>query len=79
MFPVIVRDYKTLIAVLVLARHEQGKSLADVVAHTGGSRAALSEALRGKHELGAARLIAVADALGYDVVLIPRETGEGSD
>lgn len=69
----VLRDYDDAIATLAASRESQGLSLADVVHHAKGSRGSLSEALRGKHELGGARLFALADALGYDLALIPRE------
>lgn len=74
-----LRDYDAAVAVLAQARTSQGLSLADVARRTGGSRGSLSEALRGKHELGGWRLFNLVDALGYNLALIPRGPADNGD
>lgn len=71
--PVIVRSYEELIAELAAGRQRQGLTFAEV-----GQRADchLQQAwnwINGGAECRARRLFSLADALGYDLALIPRE------
>lgn len=69
----VMRDYDQAIATLAAARESQGVSLRQLAEHTDCARATLSENLRGRHRMDALTLLQVADALGLDVALIPRE------
>jgi transcriptional regulator with XRE-family HTH domain len=69
----LLRDYEQFMAHLAHAREDQGLTFAEV-----GQRADcyLQQAhnwLNGGAECRARRLFALADALGYDLALIPRE------
>lgn len=70
----VIRDYEQLVATLARSRETQNITFAEV-AHRMG-RTYLQQVfnwLNGGSECRARRLFALADALGYDLALIPRE------
>lgn len=69
----VMRDYGHVIATLAGARESQGRSLAELAERTDCGRSTLSVNLRGLHRMDAVTLLQLADALGYDLALIPRE------
>jgi len=69
----VMRDYDETIATLAAARKSQGVSLRQLATRTDCAPGTLSENLRGLHRMDALTLLQVADALGYDLALIPRE------
>lgn len=72
--PVIMRSYEQLVATLAASRERQGLTFAEVARRMG--RCYLQQVfnwLNGGAECRARRLFALADALGYDLALIPRE------
>lgn len=77
-----VRDYDDLLTRLVNNRKTRGLSLADVAERTGRARGAgpgwLWSVEHGKTVPGARALFELADALGFDLALIPREDNRGA-
>lgn len=69
----VVRDYDDLIARLGESRRSQGIPLRQIAEHTDCSAATLSENLRSLHRMDALTALQLADVLGYDLALIPRE------
>jgi transcriptional regulator with XRE-family HTH domain len=69
----LMRDYEHLVATLAASRDSQGISLRALAEHTGCGPATLSENLRGIHRMDALTAVQVAQALGYDLALIPRK------
>lgn len=69
----VVRDYDDLIARLRASREGQGISLRQLAEHADCSAATLSENLRSLHRMDALTALQLADALGYDLALIPKE------
>lgn len=69
----VMHDYSQIITTLATARESRGVSLRQLAERTDCARATLSENLRGRHRMDALTLLQVADALGYDLALIPRE------
>lgn len=72
----VMRDYDELVATLARSRESQGLRQRVAAQRAGCAAATLSEAERGIHELRARYLFALAEALGYDLALVPRD-GEG--
>lgn len=68
-----LRGYNDLIARLGASRRSQRISLRQLAERTDCSAATLSENLRGLHRMDALTALQAADALGYDLALIPRE------
>jgi hypothetical protein len=71
----VVRDYEHLIAALAASRESQRLTFAEVARRIG--RCYLQQVfnwLNGGSECRARRLFDLADALGYDLALIPRDT-----
>jgi transcriptional regulator with XRE-family HTH domain len=69
-----LRDYRQLIAHLDSAREDQELTRTQLADETPGvSRSQVTEWLNLKHEAGGSKLFALANALGYDLALIPRE------
>lgn len=68
-----LRDYDHAVTVLTAARHHRGITLRELAAAAGCTGSTLSRGLRGVHRVDAHTLLAVADALGFDVALIPRD------
>jgi hypothetical protein len=69
-----LRNYEEAIAILAASREAQGIAFAEVARRIG--RCYLQQVwtwLNGGAECRARRLFALADALGYDLALIPRE------
>lgn len=69
-----MRDYEQLVASLAASRDSQRITYAEVARRMG--RCYLQQVfnwLTGAQECRARRLFALADALGYDLALIPRE------
>lgn len=69
----VMRDYSQIITTLADARDAQGVSLSQLAERTDCCRSTLSENLRSQHRMDALTLLQVADALGYDLALVPRE------
>jgi transcriptional regulator with XRE-family HTH domain len=70
----LLRDYTQLMAHLDHAREDQGLTRQQLADETPGvSRSQVTEWLNGKHEAGGSKAFALANALGYDLALIPRE------
>lgn len=70
----VMRDYEHMIAALAASRESQRITYAEVARRMG--RTFLQQVfnwLSGGAECRARRLFALADALGYDLALIPRE------
>ncbi|MET0426261.1 MAG: helix-turn-helix transcriptional regulator [Actinoplanes sp.] len=70
----VMRDYEQLVATLALSRETQGVTFAEMARRMG--RCYLQQVfnwLNGGSECRARRLFALADALGYDLALIPRD------
>jgi transcriptional regulator with XRE-family HTH domain len=72
----LLRDYDEAITTLAALREEKGVTVMQIAAHTGASRRQIYHWLKGSCEPGARRLIAYANALGYDIALIPRQVEE---
>lgn len=68
-----LRDYDDLIAMLVRSREIQDVSQRALAARLGVSQAAVSRWLGGMRTGNADVPFDLADALGYDLALIPRE------
>jgi transcriptional regulator with XRE-family HTH domain len=68
----LVRDYDHAISLLAQARRDQKLSLVAVGERMGHSFQQVGQWLRGTHQAQARNLLALADALGYDVALVPR-------
>lgn len=68
-----LRDYNDLIARLDRSRESQRITLRALAERTDCSAATLSENLRGLHRMDALTALQLANALGYDLALIPRE------
>jgi transcriptional regulator with XRE-family HTH domain len=69
-----MRDYDDLIARLREARKSQGRNIYPLARRIGVASGTLSDNLSGKHRMDARNLVALADVLGYDLALIPRDT-----
>jgi hypothetical protein len=69
----LVRDYDHAISLLAQARRDQKLGLAAVGERMGHSFQQVGQWLRGTHVAQAPNLLALADALGYDVALVPRQ------
>jgi hypothetical protein len=70
----VVRDYDQLVATLAASRESQRITYAEVASRMGGTYLQqVFNWLSGGSECRARRLFAMADALGYDLALIPRE------
>lgn len=67
-----LRDYDDLIARLAASRESQGIPMRELTRRCAVGIGTISEALRGAIDPSASRLVALADALGYDLALIPR-------
>lgn len=69
-----LRDYDQLIAKLARSRESQGISQARLAAEAHyGSDVGVHYVLSGKRDAPGRRLFDLADALGYDLALVPRE------
>jgi transcriptional regulator with XRE-family HTH domain len=68
-----MRDYDHLCSALYASRLRQALTLAEVAERLGGHLQHVSRSLRGDDEMRGRRLFALADALGYDLALVPRE------
>jgi transcriptional regulator with XRE-family HTH domain len=71
--PIIIRDASQLASVLYRRRLERGQTLANLAARIGCTVQRVSLWLRGNQVPQADGLVKLADALGYDLALIPRE------
>lgn len=68
-----LRDYETTVAILARSRERQGLTFAEVGRRMGCYLQQVFNWLNGGSECRARRLFALADALGFDLALIPRE------
>lgn len=70
----LIRDYEEAIATLARSRESQGVTYATMADRMGGTYLQqVFNWLQGGSECRARRLFALADALGYDLALIPRK------
>lgn len=69
----VMASYNHAIATLGAARESQGISQNALGRRAGWAPATVSNALTGEHEVRGSRLFELADALGYDLALIPTE------
>jgi transcriptional regulator with XRE-family HTH domain len=69
----VMRDYDNLIATLAASRESQGVSVREIARRMHGSTTYMYDVLHGRKQLGGSRVVALADALGYDLALVPRE------
>ena len=69
----VMRDYDQAIATLRRSWISQGLTQQEIADRIGGARHRISTTLSGESEAPSRRLFALADALGYDLALIPRE------
>jgi transcriptional regulator with XRE-family HTH domain len=70
----LISGYQQLMAHFDHAREDQGLTRQQLADETPGvSRSQVVEWLNGKHESRGSNLFALANALGYDLALIPRE------
>jgi hypothetical protein len=67
-----LRDYDHAIATLAESRRSRALTLATVAGRLGWRPNQVSALLRGYHEARGSRFFALADALGYDLALVPR-------
>jgi transcriptional regulator with XRE-family HTH domain len=74
-----MRDYDDLIATLRESWLTQGITQDAIARRMGCSRSVAKTLLAGETGHGARRLLDLADALGYDLALIPRDAEPGSD
>jgi transcriptional regulator with XRE-family HTH domain len=68
-----LRDPDHLVAALRQAQISRGPTLARVADQLGCARSTVSGLLAGNHTAAIDRWVDLADALGYDLALIPRE------
>ena len=69
-----LRDYDEAVVLLAQFRARQGFSQTDLARKLGCTPSAVNQREKGDRMMTALTLFAVADALGYDLALIPRNT-----
>lgn len=69
----VMPSYRHALAVLVQAFEAEGIPQRDLCERLGWAPASVHDALRGVHEVRSGRLFELAQALGYDLALVPRE------
>lgn len=68
-----LRDYDDLIATLAQSRDSQGIAVAELARQLGASVSQVRRWLAGEWPMVGSLGLRMADALGYDLALIPRE------
>lgn len=68
-----LRDYDDTLATLAQIRDDRGITYAAIAADLGVDRSDIAKWLHGERRPLAHRLVELAQALGYDLALIPRE------